>query len=99
MRPLAGAVNGIPERDASAYTGHMTTQIAVRLPDRMVRFLDRCVAEGTAASRAAVVADAVEREMRRRAAEQDADILVRQGPADYLDELVDWSVARVSLDE
>ncbi len=50
----------------------MSTQIAVRLPDEMVAFLDHTVAMGKAPSRAALVASAVEREMRRLAAEQDA---------------------------
>jgi Arc/MetJ-type ribon-helix-helix transcriptional regulator len=69
----------------------MSTQIAVRLPDEMVAYLDRIVATGKAPSRAALVATAVEREMRRRAAEQDAQLLLEQGPADDLDELVRWS--------
>jgi Arc/MetJ-type ribon-helix-helix transcriptional regulator len=69
----------------------MSTQIAVRLPDQMVAFLDRSVANGKAASRAALVASAVEREMRRLAAEQDAQILRTQGAADDLDDLVEWT--------
>ena len=69
----------------------MSTQIAVRLPDEMVAFLDRVVATGKAPSRAAIVASAVEREMRRLAAEQDAQILLAQGAADDLDELVQWT--------
>ncbi|NCD21077.1 MAG: ribbon-helix-helix protein, CopG family, partial [Actinobacteria bacterium] len=47
----------------------MTTQIAIRLPDDMVAFLDKSVAAGKAPSRAALVARAVEREMRRQVAE------------------------------
>ncbi|WP_298891310.1 YlcI/YnfO family protein [uncultured Serinicoccus sp.] len=77
----------------------MTTQIAVRLPDEMVRFLDRSVASGKAPSRAALVAVALEREMRRQAAEQDAHILKEKGTVDDLDELVIWSVAHATLDE
>lgn len=69
----------------------MSTQIAVRLPDEMVAFLDRSVATGKAPSRAALVASAVEREMRRLAAEQDAQILRTQGGADELDDLVEWT--------
>lgn len=69
----------------------MSTQIAVRLPDEMVAFLDRTVATGRAASRATLVASAVEREMRRLAAEHDAQILRTQGAADDLDELVQWT--------
>jgi Arc/MetJ-type ribon-helix-helix transcriptional regulator len=57
----------------------MSSQIAVRLPEQMVAFLDRAVAEGTAPSRAALVASALEREMRRLAAEQDAAILRGEG--------------------
>lgn len=69
----------------------MSRQIAVRLPDEMVAFLDRSVATGKAPSRAALVASAVEREMRRLAAEQDAQILRREGAADDLDDLVEWT--------
>lgn len=74
----------------------MSTQIAVRLPDEMVAFLDAAVASGAAPSRASLVAQAVEREMRRRAAESDAAILRTTGPADDLDSLVEWSVAHAT---
>ena len=53
------------------YDGKMSIQIAVRLPDEMVSFLDEVVAAGMAPSRAAVVSSAVEREMRRLLAERD----------------------------
>ena len=69
----------------------VSTQIAVRLPDEMVAFLDRSVAAGRASSRAALVASALEREMRRQAAEQDVRILREQGVADDLDDLVQWT--------
>jgi len=77
----------------------MTTQIAVRLPDEMVEFLDRAVAAGQAPSRAALVGRALEREMRRRAALHDVAILSSRGPADDLDDLVDWTARTVDLDE
>jgi Arc/MetJ-type ribon-helix-helix transcriptional regulator len=77
----------------------MTTQIAVRLPDEMVRFLDRSVASGKAPSRAALVAVALEREMRLQAAEQDAQTLKEKGTVEDFDELVTWSVAHATLDE
>lgn len=77
----------------------MSTQIAVRLPDEMVAFLDRLVAAGKASSRAALVAAAVEREMRRQAADQDAQILRRQGSADDLDDLVRWTGAHVTVED
>ena len=40
---------------------------------------------------AALVGQALEREMRRRAAARDAAILAREGAADDLDELVAWT--------
>lgn len=75
----------------------MSTQIAVRLPDEMVAFLDSAVSQGKAASRAALVSTALEREMRRQAAESDATILRSQGAADDLDPLVDWTVGRLDI--
>ena len=77
----------------------MSTQIAVRLPDEMVAFLDRTVASGQAASRAAVVASAVEREMRRLLAEQDAHLLRQHGSTDDLDDLVRWTTTHVDLED
>jgi antitoxin MazE3 len=75
----------------------MSTQIAVRLPDEMVAFLDRTVAAGKAPSRAALVASAVEREMRRLLAEQDAEILGERGAADDLDALVAWTATHPTI--
>lgn len=77
----------------------MTTQIAIRLPDDMVSFLDKSVAAGDAPSRAALVARALEREMRRQAAELDAAILRERGAADDLDELVAWSLTHVTVED
>jgi antitoxin MazE3 len=77
----------------------MTTQIAVRLPDEMVAFLDRTVATGKATSRAALVVVAVEREMRRLAAEQDAQVLREHGTADDLDDLVQWSSTHIEVED
>ena len=77
----------------------VSTQIAVRLPDEMVAFLDRIVANGLAPSRAAVVASAVEREMRRLAAEHDAQILRGHGAADDLDDLVAWTVTHAVIED
>ncbi|KJL34758.1 MULTISPECIES: hypothetical protein [Microbacterium] len=77
----------------------MSTQIAVRLPDPVVEFLDREVSAGRASSRAAVVASALEREMRRLLAERDVEILRREGAADDLDGLVDWTAGRAELDD
>lgn len=77
----------------------MTKQIAVRLPDELVAFLDESVASGKANSRAALVATALEREMRRQAAQRDAEVLKRLGSADDLDELVNWSVTNAAVED
>jgi Arc/MetJ-type ribon-helix-helix transcriptional regulator len=71
----------------------MTTQIAVRLPDELVAFLDGEVAAGEAPSRAAVVARALERERRRRLAEDDARLLTDAAVGD-LDDLASWSASQ-----
>jgi Arc/MetJ-type ribon-helix-helix transcriptional regulator len=76
----------------------MSTQIAVRLPEDMVAFLDKAVADGKATSRAALVSAAVEREMRRQAAEADAAILRKHGAADDLDSLVNWTTSHIDID-
>ncbi len=76
----------------------MSTQIAIRLPDEMVGFLDSVVASGRAPSRAAVVTSAIEREMRRLLAERDVEILESSGAADDLDVLVAWTTANIELE-
>jgi Arc/MetJ-type ribon-helix-helix transcriptional regulator len=53
----------------------MSTQIAIRLSDDMVAFIDDLVRRGDAGSRAAVVSRALHRERRRTIAEQDVAIL------------------------
>lgn len=77
----------------------MTTQIAVRLADSMVVALDRLVASGRARSRASLVEAALERELRRLAAEDDAEALRRVGAADDLDQLVEWTARNVGGEE
>ncbi len=75
----------------------MTIQIAVRLPDDMVAYLDRLVAEGRAPSRASVVERALAREIRRQIAARDAAILAGTEPDADLDSLADYA-ARGELD-
>ena len=77
----------------------MSTQIAVRLPDGMVAFLDKAVAEGKASSRAALVTSALEREMRRQAAEQDPEYRRQRGPPDELDALVEWTTRHIDISD
>ncbi|GAB3624171.1 hypothetical protein GCM10027418_22550 [Mariniluteicoccus endophyticus] len=77
----------------------MTTQIAVRLPDELVSFLDRSVADGLVSSRAALVSRAIEREMRRQAALTDSMILAAQGTQDDLDDLVAWTTSNAPFED
>jgi Arc/MetJ-type ribon-helix-helix transcriptional regulator len=76
----------------------VSTQIAIRLPDEIVAFIDDEVRGQHARSRAAVVLRALERERRRRLAERDAEILAASmsSPSD-LDALASDS-ARTPLD-
>ncbi|MCX6396208.1 MAG: hypothetical protein NTV23_06960 [Propionibacteriales bacterium] len=59
----------------------MSTQIAVRLPEHLVAFLDERVAGGEK-SRAAVVVKALMKYQRQLAAEHDARIYREQGDDD-----------------
>jgi len=58
----------------------MSKQIAVRLSDDLVGFVDEVVRSGREPSRAAVVSAALERERRRAIAAGDAEILAAAGP-------------------
>ncbi|OBI40425.1 antitoxin [Mycobacterium kyorinense] len=75
----------------------MSTQIAVRLPDEVVAFLDREVSEKRATSRAAVVLRALERERRRQIAARDAAILTATEPDRDLDALAQFA-AKLATD-
>jgi Arc/MetJ-type ribon-helix-helix transcriptional regulator len=55
----------------------MSTQIAVRLPEEIVEFVDEQVSTGAARSRAEFIWHALRREQRRMAAERDAAGLSR----------------------
>ena len=76
----------------------MSTQIAVRLSDDLVAFVDDLVSHGDATSRAAVVSRALERERRRKIAERDAAILVRAGTDPDLDSLAQYA-AGTTMDD
>ena len=68
----------------------MSTQIAVRLPDDLVAYVDSLVAEG-AGSRAAVVTRALNLYQQQLSGERDARILEESGDYDDFDELVGHS--------
>jgi Arc/MetJ-type ribon-helix-helix transcriptional regulator len=83
----------LPIRIPTRYHSGMTIQIAVRLPDDIVEYVDQQVTSGSAASRAAVVTRALERDRRRHVAEQDAQIYASSRQGD-LDELASWAVGQ-----
>jgi Arc/MetJ-type ribon-helix-helix transcriptional regulator len=74
----------------------MSKQIAVRLSQDLVDFVDGMVADGAAGSRAAVVTRALERERRRAVAEHDAEILAGAGPDPDLAGLADYAARMAS---
>jgi Arc/MetJ-type ribon-helix-helix transcriptional regulator len=76
----------------------MSKQIAVRLSDELVEFVDAVVARGRERSRAAVVTRALERERRRVIAERDAAILAGTGPDPELAGLAEHALG-VALDD
>ncbi|MBA8822844.1 Arc/MetJ-type ribon-helix-helix transcriptional regulator [Saccharopolyspora lacisalsi] len=76
----------------------MTRQIAVRLPDELVEFIDGHVEHGDANSRATVVARALERQRRHEIAARDAEILARAGGDTDLDDLAEHA-AHTPMDD
>lgn len=63
----------------------MSKQIAVRLPEDIVAFVDELIREGKADSRAMVVTRALQRERRRAIAARDAAILAGADAGDDAD--------------
>jgi Arc/MetJ-type ribon-helix-helix transcriptional regulator len=70
----------------------MSKQIAVRLPEELVDFVDQQVGAGVQPSRAAVVTRALARERRRAVAEGDAEILAHTGQDPELAGLAEHAV-------
>ena len=64
-----------PEKRARGTITAVSTQIDVRIPDELIEFIDRLVADGRAPSRAAVINRALQRERRREDEARDAAIL------------------------
>ncbi len=72
----------------------MSKQIAVRLPEDLVEYVDGQVRAGAATSRADAVARALARERRRTRAAQDLAILLAERDAedpDRLDDLAEFA--------
>lgn len=72
----------------------MSKQIAVRLSDDLVDFVDEQVGSGIEHSRAGVVTRALERERRRAIAARDAEILARTGSDPELAGLAEYAAQR-----
>lgn len=70
----------------------MSKQIAVRLSDELVEFVDAAVEAGEVRSRAALVTRALERERRRAVAERDATILAQKGADPELAGLAEYAL-------
>ena len=69
----------------------MSKQIAVRLPDDLVDFLDELVASGDEISRASIVTRALKREKRRLGTLTDVEILKRLGEDPELMQFAEYS--------
>ena len=67
----------------------MSKQIAVRLPEELVAFVDEQVRAGRVSSRADAVKRALAREMRRERAADDLTILLAERELDDPDQLDD----------
>lgn len=78
---------------ANCYHYGMSKQIAVRLPDELVDFVDELVHSGAGRSRAAVLTKALQREQRRAVAARDAEILARTGPDPELAGLAEYAAS------
>jgi Arc/MetJ-type ribon-helix-helix transcriptional regulator len=65
----------------------MTTQIAVRLPDELVAYVDQAVAAGRVKSRAELVSRLIARDARRHRAEEDLQRLIDAGALEDRDAL------------
>ena len=76
----------------------MSRQIAVRLPDDIVEFIDQRVAQGASRSRASVVAQALRREQRLAIAARDAAILADSGGDPDMDSLAEYAT-RTPMDD
>ncbi len=60
----------------------VSTQIAVRLPEELVAYVDQAVAAGRVKSRAELVTRLLERDARRQRAEEDLQRLIDRGALD-----------------
>ncbi|NLG20344.1 MAG: ribbon-helix-helix protein, CopG family [Actinomycetales bacterium] len=72
----------------------MSTQVSLRLNDELVARIDELVRSGAVRSRAEIVESALERELRRRLYERDAEIYRTSESDPDLDALNAWMQSR-----
>lgn len=96
MRPgrLRDGDVGIPLCIPIWYRTGMTVQIAVRLPEDLVEFVDEMVGRGAANSRAALITRLLERERRRQQALRDLEIITATDDPD-MDALIAWQAEHI----
>lgn len=76
----------------------MTVQVSLRLDERLVAQVDELVQTGEARSRAEVFESALERELRRRLYEHDAQLYAEQGEDPETQEFLEWARGRAHPD-
>ncbi|MDD7385242.1 MAG: ribbon-helix-helix domain-containing protein [Actinomycetaceae bacterium] len=69
----------------------MSVQVALRLPEQVVELIDRTVTSGAAKNRTEFIESAIERDLRRRIALHDADVLRSAGTDSDLESLAVWA--------
>jgi Arc/MetJ-type ribon-helix-helix transcriptional regulator len=74
----------------------MTIQIAVRIPDDLLAFVDEEVSEGRARSRADLVTRTLARARQQQIAAHDAEILAREGNDPDLLALAQYAARRLT---
>jgi Arc/MetJ-type ribon-helix-helix transcriptional regulator len=75
-------MRGLPSESQIGTIGPVSVQIAVRLPEDLVAYIDKAVAAGRVKSRAELVARLVARDARRQRAEDDLQRLIKRGALD-----------------
>lgn len=77
----------------------MTTQVSLRLDDRLVSRIDAMIRAGEISSRAEIVESALERELRRRLYALEVERMRAAHDDPELDEWVESAFATLTLDD
>lgn len=81
------------------FTVRMTTQVSLRLDDRLVSRIDAMIRAGEISSRAEIVESALERELRRRLYALEVERMRAAHDDPELDEWVESAFATLILDD